>query len=74
MNWADKIVESKTFRIITKGAFWGCIALALLIIFMLGNFLFKIYILDYRFDDGELHPPAENSINNDQLNSTNAAG
>jgi len=70
MYWADRIVESKAFRIIINRAFWVGIAIALLIIFMIGNFLFKVYILEYRFDDGELHPPIENSINNDQLNST----
>lgn len=71
MNWVDRIVESKAFRIIIKGAYWGCIAMALLILFMIGNFLFKIYILDYRFDDAELHPPIETSINNGQSNSIN---
>lgn len=67
MNWADRVVESKAFRIIIKGTFYGCIAIALLIIFMISNFLFKIYILDYRFDDAELHPPIETSISNEQL-------
>lgn len=71
MNWGDMLVESKAFKIIIKGAFWGTIAIGLLIIFMICNFLFKINILDYRFDDGELHPPIETSINNDQLNLTN---
>ncbi|SDN28799.1 hypothetical protein SAMN05518871_104174 [Psychrobacillus sp. OK028] len=66
MNWGVMLIESKALRIIIKGAFWGCIALALFILFMIGNFLFKIYILDYRFDDGELHPPFETSINNEQ--------
>lgn len=56
------LVESKAFKIIIKGAFWGTIAIALLIIFMISNFFFKIYILDYRFDDGELHPPTATSI------------
>ena len=70
MNWADRIVESKAFGIIIKGAFCVGITIALLIIFIIGNFLFKIYILEYRFDDGELHPPIENSINNDQINLT----
>ena len=55
----DKILASKTFTTIIKGAFWGCVALTVLIFFMIGSFLFKIYILDYRFDDGELHPPME---------------
>jgi len=68
MNWGDILVESKALKIIIKGAFWCTIAIALLIIFMIGNFLFMINILDYRFDDGELHPPIETSINNDQLN------
>lgn len=71
MNWGVMLIESKALRIIIKGVFLGCIALALFILFMIGNFLFKIYILDYRFDDGELHPPIETSINNDQLNSIN---
>ncbi|MFD1781728.1 hypothetical protein ACFSFW_24075 [Fredinandcohnia salidurans] len=68
MNWGDILVESKAFKIIIKGAFWCTIAIGLLIIFMIGNFLFKINNLDYRFDDGELHPPIETSINNDQFN------
>ncbi|MEH7379997.1 hypothetical protein V7138_05900 [Bacillus sp. JJ1533] len=62
MSWG---VESKAFRIIIKGALLGFIAIALLIMFMIGNFLFKIYILDYRFDDGELTPPIETAINNE---------
>lgn len=65
MSWGDMLVESKVFRIFIKGVFWGTIAIALLIIFIIGTFLFKIYVLDYRFDDGELHPPIETSINND---------
>ena len=71
MNWRDMLVESKAFRISIKGVFWGTIAIALLIIFIIGNFLFKIYILDYRFDDGKLHPPIETSIDNDQTTNTN---
>lgn len=63
LSWVDRIRESKTFKTIIKGTFWGCIAAALLILFMIGSFLFKIYILDYRFDDGELHSPIEASIN-----------
>ncbi len=70
LNWVDRILESKAFRTIIKGTFWGCIAVALLILFMIGSFLFKIYILDYRFDDGELHPPIEASIN-EKLSSMN---
>jgi uncharacterized membrane protein YdbT with pleckstrin-like domain len=69
MSWGDKIVESKFFKIVINGAFWGFIAIVILIIFMVGNFLFKIYILDYRFDDGELLPPI--AIDNEQLNPTN---
>lgn len=69
LNLGDKLVESKAFRIIIKGAFWVAIAITLLIIILIGNFLFKIYILDFRFDDGELHSPIETSKNIDQLNS-----
>lgn len=65
----EKLVKSKAFKFIIKGAFWVTIAIALLMFFMIGSFLFKIYFLDYRFDDGELHPPIESSINNDQFNS-----
>lgn len=53
------IVESKIFRIFIKSAFWTSIIIALLIIFMIGNFIFKITFLDYRFDDGELIRPVE---------------
>lgn len=67
MHWGDMIVESKIFRLIIKGAFWTSIVIALLIIFMISNFIFKIKFLDYRFDDGELHPPIEASINNEHL-------
>lgn len=63
MNWADKIVESKAFKIIIIGALWGTIALVLLITYMIAHFFFNIYFLDYRFDDGELHPPIEASLN-----------
>nr|WP_106779402.1 hypothetical protein [Lysinibacillus timonensis] len=66
MNWSDRIVESKAFSMTIKGAFWGCIAIAVLILIMVGSFFFKIYILDYRFDDGELHLPNETIINNEQ--------
>ena len=68
MSWGDILVESKAFKTSIKVVFWGTFTIALPIIFMIGNFLFKIYILDYRFDDGKLHPPIETSINNDQLN------
>ncbi|MCG7346292.1 hypothetical protein MHZ92_19470 [Sporosarcina sp. ACRSL] len=67
MSWGDRLVESKAFRFSIKGVFWGVIAIALLTIFMIGNFLFKIYVLDYRFDDGKLHPPIEATTINDQL-------
>ncbi|MEH7226754.1 hypothetical protein V7112_23395 [Bacillus sp. JJ1566] len=63
MHWGDMIVESKIFRLIIKGAFWTSIVIALLIIFMIGNFIFKITFLDYRFDDGELIPPVESTTN-----------
>ncbi|WP_141096070.1 hypothetical protein [Ureibacillus massiliensis] len=62
LNWIDRFIGSNAFRTIIKGAYWGCIAIALLFLFMIGSFLFKIYVLDYRFDDGELHPPIEASI------------
>jgi uncharacterized membrane protein YdbT with pleckstrin-like domain len=61
VHWGDMIVESKIFRLIIKGAFWTSIVIALLLIFMVINFIFKIKFLDYRFDDGELHPPIETS-------------
>jgi hypothetical protein len=67
MHWGDIIVESKIFRLIIKSAFWASILIAILILFMIGNFLLKIYILDYRFDDGELHPPIEATIINNHL-------
>lgn len=67
MQWGDMIVESKIFRLIIKSAFWVSVVIAFLIIFMIVNFIFKITFLDYRFDDGELHPPIEASINNDHL-------
>ncbi|WP_099363908.1 hypothetical protein [Fredinandcohnia onubensis] len=70
MYWGDMIVGSKIFRLIIKGAFWTSIVIALLLTFMVINFIFKITLLDYRFDDGELHPPIEIQINNDHLNST----
>lgn len=57
-DWARKAVESKLFK-------FGIVAsllLILLAVFMIGNFLYKIYILDYRFDDGELYPPTEESF------------
>ncbi|ALC91657.1 hypothetical protein AM500_19115 [Bacillus sp. FJAT-18017] len=63
MHWGDMIVESKIFRLIIKGTFWTSIVIALLIIFMIGNFIFKISFLDYRFDDGELIPPVESATN-----------
>ncbi|KGR74356.1 hypothetical protein [Ureibacillus manganicus] len=70
MNWGDRLVESKAFKIIIVGALWGTIVFALLIVFMIGNFLFNIYILDYRFDDGELQPPVERiSWRLEQMNS-----
>ena len=62
MSWGDKLVESKSFRTVIKAAFVGCIAIVLLIMFMIGNFLFKVYILDYRFDDGELMSPIESKL------------
>jgi hypothetical protein len=67
MHWGDMIVESKIFRLIIKSVFCASIVIAILILFMIGNFLFKIYILDNRFDDGELHPPIEATIINDHL-------
>jgi hypothetical protein len=69
MDWGSKIVESKAFSIIIKGAFWVSIAIALFIIFMIGNFLFKLYFLDYRYydTDGGLKPPIE-EINKEHSN------
>jgi hypothetical protein len=69
MDWASKIVESKGFSFIIKGAFWVSIAIALIIIFMIGNFLFKLYILDYRYfdTDGGLKPLNE-EINREHSN------
>ncbi|SOC43695.1 hypothetical protein [Ureibacillus acetophenoni] len=67
MHWGDMVIESKIFRLIIKGAFWTSIALAILILLMISNFFFKIIFLDYRFDDGELHPPIEVSISNGYL-------
>ncbi|RKJ33465.1 hypothetical protein D7X33_39130 [Butyricicoccus sp. 1XD8-22] len=67
MHWGDMIVESKIFRLIIKSAFWASIVIALLILFMIGNFFCKIYFLDYRFDDGELYPPIEATIINTHL-------
>ncbi|WP_409274749.1 hypothetical protein V1499_06470 [Neobacillus sp. SCS-31] len=59
MYRGDMIVESKIFRLVILGAFWTSIVIALLIIFMIINFIFKFTFLDYRFDDGKLHPPIE---------------
>ncbi|RFB12661.1 hypothetical protein DZB84_18030 [Bacillus sp. HNG] len=64
MHWGDMIDESKIFKLIIKGAFWTSMVIALLIIFMIGNFILKITFLDnYRFDDGELIPPVESTTN-----------
>jgi hypothetical protein len=61
MDWGSKIVESKLFIFIIKSAFWVSIAIVLLIIFMIVNFLFKMYFLDYRYydTDGGFKPPIE---------------
>jgi formate-dependent nitrite reductase membrane component NrfD len=56
---ADKAIESKLFRISIKSAFFISIGIIALVLFMIFNFLFKIYFLDYRFDDLELKPPIE---------------
>lgn len=53
VKWTSKAAK---FSIILS------LLLVLLVIFMIGQFLFKIYILDYRFDDGELHPPIEENF------------
>lgn len=63
MHWGEMIVESKAFKFIIKSAFWISIAIAILVVFMIANFIFKITFLDYRFDDGELKPPIEAVIN-----------
>jgi hypothetical protein len=69
MNWGNKIIESKLFSFFIKSAFWVTIAIILLIIFMIGHFLFKIYFLDYRYydTDGGLKPPFE-EINRNHSN------
>jgi hypothetical protein len=69
MNWGNKIIESKLFSFLIKSAFLVSIAIVILIIFMIGNFLFKIYFLDYRYydTDGGLKPPIE-EINGDHSN------
>jgi hypothetical protein len=59
LEWGSMLVESKAFKIIIKGAFLASSVIILLILFMLVNFISKIYFLDYRFDDGELKPPIE---------------
>lgn len=61
MYWGDKLIESKRFQYILTGAFWSTIVIALLILFMIANFIIKIAFLDYRFDDGELKPPIESA-------------
>lgn len=67
INGADKVVQSKAFKISLKSALLLCILLVGLVLFMVGNFLYKVYILDYRFDDGELMPPNEVSITVERL-------
>lgn len=62
IDGADKVVQSKAFKITIKSALFLCILLVGLVLFMIGNFLYKVYILDYRFDDLELKPPIESSI------------
>lgn len=59
MQWGDMIIGSKIFRVFIKSAFWVSVVIAILVIFMIVNFIFKITFLDYRFDDGELHPSIE---------------
>jgi hypothetical protein len=69
MDWGSKIVKSKAFSYIINGAFWVSIAITLFIFFMIGNFLFKLYFLDYRYydTDGGLKPPTE-EINKEYSN------
>jgi hypothetical protein len=69
MDKGSKIVKSKAFRLIIKGAFWGSIVTALFILFMILNFLIKITFLDYRYydTDGGLKPPFE-EINKEHSN------
>lgn len=57
--WAEKAIESKLFRISIKSVFFISIGIIAFVLFMIFNFLFKIYFLDYRFDDLELKPPIE---------------
>lgn len=57
VDWSERIAESKVFKYSIWGSYFLLISIIVLILFMVGSFLLKIYILDYRFDDGELHPP-----------------
>jgi hypothetical protein len=59
LDWGTMMIESKAFKIFIKGAFLATFVIILLILFMVVNFISKIYFLDYRFDDGELKPPIE---------------
>ncbi|MBE4909905.1 hypothetical protein IMZ08_17865 [Bacillus luteolus] len=59
---ADKVMQSKAFKMSLKSVLYLCILLVGLVLFMVGSFLYKVYIIDYRFDDGELMPPNEASI------------
>jgi hypothetical protein len=63
MNWMDKAVESNFFKITIKSAYYLSLAIILLILLMIVNFLFKIHVQDYRFDDGELKPPVVTTKN-----------
>jgi hypothetical protein len=57
MSWMDRAIESNFFKITIKLAYYLTLAIIVLIFLMIVNFLFKIYVQDYRFDDGELKPP-----------------
>ena len=58
-NWSEWVAQSKLFKFGILSTVILFIAIIALILFMIGSFLFKLYILDYRFDDGEIQPPIE---------------
>ncbi|QED46074.1 hypothetical protein [Cytobacillus dafuensis] len=61
-KWADMETESKIIKCSIGSVIFLSIVIAALVLFMIANFLFKIYFLDYRFDDGELEPPIEQTV------------
>lgn len=58
-SWSERIAQSKLLKFSILSTFILFFAIIAMILFMIGSFLFKLYILDYRFDDGEIHPPIE---------------